>query len=420
MFIDEAIIQVKSGKGGDGAVHFRREKYVPRGGPDGGDGGRGGDIILEVVPTLNTLYEFRHKSKFRAVDGRNGARQKMTGKSAPELVIQVPPGTIIYDVQTNELMGDLTEARQRLVVCKGGRGGRGNQHFATPSHQVPRIAERGEPGQEKKLRLELKLIADIGIVGVPNAGKSTFLAAVTNATPKIASYPFTTIEPNLGIAHLDEETTLVLADIPGLIEGAHLGVGLGHDFLRHIQRTRVLIHLLDGLAEDPLLDLAQINSELALFDPALADKPQVVALNKMDLPDVQERWPQIKRVLKRRGYEPYSISAVAGTDVRKVLYRAAQLLAEAPPPPEPIDMPVYRQVSDPRQFEISHSDDGWHVSGEAIERAASMTYWEEPQSIRRFQRILDSLGIEDALRKAGIQDGDTVYIGSEYELEWQD
>jgi len=340
MFIDEAIIQVKSGKGGDGAVHFRREKYVPRGGPDGGDGGHGGDVVLEVVSTLNTLYDFRHESQFRALDGKNGARQKMTGKSAPELVIKIPPGTIVYDAQTNEMMGDLIESGQRLVVCKGGRGGRGNQHFATPSHQVPRIAERGEPGQEKKLRLELKLIADIGIVGVPNAGKSTFLAAVTNATPKIAAYPFTTIEPNLGVTHLDEDTTLVLADIPGLIEGAHLGVGLGHDFLRHIQRTRVLIHLLDGLAEDPLLDLAQINSELALFDPALADKPQIVALNKIDLPDVQSRWPKIKRALKRRGYEPYSISAVTGMDVRQVLYRAAQLLTDAPPLPEPTVMPV--------------------------------------------------------------------------------
>jgi GTP-binding protein len=420
MFIDEAIILVRSGKGGDGVVHFRREKYVSRGGPDGGDGGRGGDIVLEVVPTLNTLYEFRHASQFRAQDGKNGARQNMTGKSASDLVIKIPPGTVIYDALTNEVIGDLTEPGQQLIVCKGGRGGRGNQHFATPSHQVPRVAEHGEPSQEKKLRLELKLIADIGIVGVPNAGKSTFLAAVTNAKPKIAAYPFTTIEPNLGVAHLDEDNTLVLADIPGLIEGAHLGVGLGHDFLRHIQRTRVLIHLLDGLADDPLLDLAQINSELALFDPTLADKPQVVALNKIDLPDVQQRWPQIKRALKRRGYEAFSISAVAGTDVREVLYRAKKLLAEAPVPPEPATMPIYRPVSDPRQYEIKHAGDGWHVTGEAIERAALMTYWEEPQSIRRFQRILDTLGIEDALRKAGIQNGETVFIGSEYELEWQD
>jgi GTP-binding protein len=420
MFIDEAIIKVKSGKGGDGAVHFRREKYVPHGGPDGGDGGRGGDIVFLVVPSLNTLYEFRHESQFHALDGARGSRQNMTGKSAPERVIKVPPGTIVYDADTGEVLGDLTESGQRLVVCKGGRGGRGNQHFATPSQQVPRIAERGEPGLRKKLRLELKLIADIGIVGVPNAGKSTFLAAVTNAKPKIAPYPFTTLEPNLGVAHLDEDTTLVLADIPGLIEGAHLGVGLGHDFLRHIQRTRVLIHLLDGLAEDPLLDLAQINSELALFDPALADKPQVVTLNKMDLPDVQVRWPQIERAIKRRGYEPYSISAIAGTDVRLVLYRAAQLLAEAPPPTEPAAMPIYRPVSDPRQFEITRTNEGWRITGEAIERAASMTYWEEPQSIRRFQRILGTLGIEDALRKTGIQNGDTVFIGSEYELEWQD
>lgn len=420
MFIDEAIIQVKSGKGGDGVVHFRREKYVPRGGPDGGDGGRGGDVILEVVPTLNTLYEFRHESIFRAKDGANGAKQNMTGKSASDLVIKVPPGTLVYDAATNEALGDLTTAGQRLVVCKGGHGGRGNQHFASPSHQVPRIAERGAPGQEKKLRLELKLIADIGIVGAPNAGKSTFLAAVTNAKPKIAPYPFTTIEPNLGVANLDDETTLILADIPGLIEGAHLGLGLGHDFLRHIQRTRVLIHLLDGMAENPLLDLAQINSELSLFDPAIADKPQVVALNKIDLPDVKERWPKIKRDLKRRGYEPYAISAVAGTEIRQVLYRAAQLLKESPPLIEPAVMPVYRPESDPRQFSIEHTSDGWHITGEAIERAAAMTYWEEPQSIRRFQKILDTLGIENALRTAGIQDGDTVFIGSEYELEWQD
>jgi GTP-binding protein len=420
MFIDEAVIQVKSGKGGDGAVHFRREKYVPRGGPDGGDGGRGGDVVLEVVPTLNTLYDFRHESQFRARDGANGARQNMTGKSASELVVKVPPGTMIYDTGTDELMGDLTEPGQRLVICKGGRGGRGNQHFATPSHQVPRIAEHGEPGQEKKLRLVLKLIADIGIVGVPNAGKSTFLAAVTNAKPKIAPYPYTTLEPNLGVAHLDEDTTLVLADIPGLIEGAHLGVGLGHDFLRHVQRTRVLVHLLDGLAVDPLIDLAQINSELALFDPALADKPQVVALNKMDLPEVQERWPAVQRALKRRGYEPYSISSIAGTNVRQVLYRAAQLLAEAPALMEPTVMPVYRPVADLRQFEVTHTGGNWHISGDAIERAAAMTYWDEPQSIRRFQRILATLGIDEALRKSGVQDGDTVIIGNEYELEWQD
>ncbi len=272
MFIDTAIIKVRSGRGGDGAVHFRREKYVPFGGPDGGDGGKGGDAILEVKPTLNTLSVFRHQTRFQAQNGARGAKQNMTGRSGDDLVIPVPPGTVIYNDENGEVLGDLVTAGQRLVVARGGRGGRGNARFATARNQAPRIGERGEPEQSVSLRLELKLIADIGIVGVPNAGKSTFLAAVTNARPKIAPYPFTTLEPNLGVAELDMDTSLVIADIPGLIEGAHLGVGLGHDFLRHIQRTRVLIHLLDGLADDPLLDFAQINSELSLFDPELSQE----------------------------------------------------------------------------------------------------------------------------------------------------
>ncbi len=421
MFIDEATIEVRSGKGGDGAVHFRREKYVPRGGPDGGDGGRGGDVVLEVVPTLNTLTEFRHKTKFLAKDGANGGPKNMSGKSAPDLVIHVPPGTIVYTASAGEVVGDLTTAGQTLVICKGGRGGRGNQHFATPSHQAPTIGERGEPGEEKTLRLELKLIADIGIVGVPNAGKSTLLSAVTRAKPKIAPYPFTTLEPNLGVASLDEDTSLVLADIPGLIEGAHRGIGLGHDFLKHIQRTRVLVHMLDGMAEDPLLDFAQINTELSLFDPMLAKKPQLVALNKMDLPDVQARWPKIEKALIKRGYKPMAISAVSGENVKQLLYRAHQLLAEAPPLPEPVEtMPVYRVEADPRQFTIEATPDGWRVTGKAIERAAAMTYWEHYQSVRRFQHILEALGVDEALRKAGIENGDTVFIGDEYELEWQD
>lgn len=422
MLIDEAVISVASGKGGDGAVHFRREKYTPRGGPDGGDGGKGGSVILEVLPTLNTLSTFRHKNKFRAEDGGNGGKQNMTGRSADDLLIYVPPGTLVFNADTEELLGDLVEPGQQLIVAEGGRGGRGNTRFATSVNQTPRIGERGEPGEQQKLRLELKLIADIGIVGVPNAGKSTLLAAVTHAKPKIAPYPFTTLEPNLGVSILDEDTSLVLADIPGLIEGAHMGIGLGHDFLRHIQRTRVLIHLLDGLAEDPLLDFAQINSELALFDPMLAKKPQVVALNKMDLPEVQERWPQVEAELKRRGYKPFSISAVAGTNVRPLLYRVANLLAEVAtqaPPEVSQEAPVYKPETDPRQFEISRHADGWRVMGEAIQRAAAMTYWEHDQSVRRFQRILQTLGIEDALRKAGIEAGDTVYIG-EYELEWSE
>lgn len=406
--------------GGNGAVHFRREKYVPRGGPDGGDGGKGGDIVLEVVPTLNTLSFFRHQTKFHAQDGANGRKQKMFGKSGEDLVLSVPPGTLVYDADSGELLADLVEPGERVVVARGGRGGRGNPHFANSVNQAPRLAEKGAPPQERSLQLELKLIADVGIVGVPNAGKSTFLSVVTNARPKIAPYPFTTLEPNLGVASLDEDTSLVLADIPGLIEGAHQGVGLGYDFLRHIQRTRVLIHLLDGMAEDPLLDLAQINSELALFDPDLAQKPQVVALNKMDLDDVQARWPEIERGLKKRGYEAYAISAVSGLNVRKVLGRAAQLLAEAPPLEVAPELPVYRLETDPNEFTISREDDGsYRVSGEAIERAASMTYWEHFQSVRRFQRILATLGIDAALRAAGVENGDTVLIG-EYDLEWQD
>lgn len=419
MFIDEAIIQVHSGSGGDGAVHFRREKYVPFGGPDGGDGGKGGDVILEVRATLNTLAAFRHQSRFRAEDGRPGAKQNMTGRSGEDLVIPVPPGTVVYDAQSGEILGDLVEDGQRLVVARGGRGGRGNSHFATPTNQAPRIGERGEPGKELTLRLELKLIADIGIVGAPNAGKSTLLAAVTNAKPKIAPYPFTTLEPNLGVAELDDETVLVLADIPGLIEGAHAGVGLGHSFLRHVQRTRVLIHVLDGSAADPLLDYAQINSELALFDPRLAEKPQVVAFNKMDLTEAQAAWTRLQGEFERRGIEAFPISAATGANLRNLLYRAAQLLEETPAQAPPAEMPVYRVSDDPRQFQIRREAKGWRVIGEAIERAAAMTYWEYDQSVRRFQRILQTLGVEDALRRAGVQTGDTVLIG-DYELEWQD
>ncbi|HLE51398.1 MAG TPA: GTPase ObgE, partial [Anaerolineales bacterium] len=365
---------------------------------------------------------------FKAQDGAKGGGKDQTGRSGQDLVIYVPPGTVVYEEESGPLLGDLVTPGERLAICKGGRGGRGNARFATSRNQAPRVAERGEPAQERFLRLELKLIADVGIVGVPNAGKSTLLAAVSKARPKIAAYPFTTLEPNLGVAVLDEETSLVLADIPGLIEGAHAGIGLGDAFLRHIQRTRVLIHLLDGLAEDPLLDYAQINSELALFDPALAGKPQLVVLNKIDLPEVRARWPVIEAQLKRRSAgktsaglsgKPMAISALARTNLRELLYQAAQLLAEAPRS-EPVEaMPVYRLESDPREFHITRETGGWRVSGAAIERAAAMTYWEYDQSIHRFQRILETLGIDAALRKAGVQEGDTVKIG-EYELEWRE
>jgi GTP-binding protein len=419
MFIDEAKISVTSGKGGDGAVHFRREKYVPRGGPDGGDGGRGGDVVLRVKHTMNTLHSFQFNQKFLASPGGNGAKQKMTGRSANTLYIDVPPGTLVYDDDTNELLGDLVERDQELLICKGGRGGKGNVHFVSARHQVPRVGEKGEPGEEKNLRLELKLIADVGIVGVPNAGKSSFLAAVTNATPKIADYPFTTLEPNLGVVNLDMENSLVLADIPGLIEGAHLGAGLGDSFLRHIQRTRVLIHMLDGLSEDPIADFSQINSEMALFDPALKQKSQLVIFNKMDVPEVQEKWPTVKNALELKGYQPMAISALIRQDLQPVLWKVLELVQKAPEPEVTEEMPVYRPEDDPNDFHIEIEEGGFRVTGKAIERAAKMTYWEHEGSLRRFQKLMETLGVEEALRDMGIEEGQSVYI-DDYELEWQD
>ncbi|MCE9646295.1 MAG: GTPase ObgE [Chloroflexi bacterium] len=420
MFIDQVNIHVRSGKGGDGMVHFRREKFVPLGGPDGGDGGKGGDVIFEVRATLNTLSAFRQNEKFMAEDGKKGGGSEMTGRGGKNLVIYVPPGTVIFDAETGALLGDLTSPGQQLLVCKGGRGGLGNQHYATSRNQAPRTAERGEPHEEKKLRLELKLIADIGIIGLPNAGKSTLLAALTNAKPKIGDYPFTTLEPNLGVANIDDDTTVVMADIPGLIEGAAEGAGLGHDFLRHIQRTRVLIHMVDGLSEDPLADYTQINSELALFDPKLATKPQIVALNKIDQPDVQERLDEIKAGFKKKKIELFTLSAMARTNTRDLLIAAHQRLAEIPVQELDESLPVYKPDVDPNQFAITREEDGnWRVTGVAIERSAKMTYFEHEGSLRRFQKLLEKLGVDKALREAGVEEGDTVFIG-DFELEWQE
>ncbi|MDP1548144.1 MAG: GTPase ObgE [Anaerolineales bacterium] len=421
MFIDQVNIHVKSGKGGDGMVHFRREKYEPRGGPDGGDGGKGGDVIFEVKSTLNSLSKFRKNERFEADPGKGGGGSQMTGRGGKDLIIYIPPGTVIYDAESGELIGDLTETGQQLMVCKGGRGGLGNQHFATSRNQAPRMAERGEPHEEKLLRLELKLIADIGIIGLPNAGKSTLLSALTNAKPKIGDYPFTTLDPNLGVANIDDDTTVVMADIPGLIEGAHEGAGLGHDFLRHIQRTRVLIHMIDGLSEDPLADFSQINSELSLFDTKLSKKPQVVVLNKIDQPEVQERLKEIKASFKKKKVELVTASAMARTNTRDILIAAYQKLQDMPLEElEEETLPVYKPEVDPNQFDIHREDgDKWRVSGVAIERSAKMTYWEHSGSVRRFQRLMQKLGVDKALREAGIEEGDTVFVG-DFELEWQD
>ncbi|RPJ25422.1 MAG: GTPase ObgE [Chloroflexi bacterium] len=421
MFIDQVEIHVRSGKGGDGMMHFHREKFVPRGGPDGGDGGKGGDVIFEVKPTLNTLSAFHQRQKFKAEEGVKGGPSQMSGRNGKDLIIYVPPGTMLFDADTGELIGDLTKPGEKLTVLKGGRGGRGNQHFATSRNQVPRTAEKGEPAQERRLKLELKLIADIGLIGVPNAGKSTLLSVLTNATPKIAPYPFTTLEPNLGVANIDEHTTVVLADIPGLIEGAAQGAGLGHDFLRHVQRTRVLIHLLDGLSEDVIADYSQIVSELSLFDPNLGKKPQLIALNKIDQPEVQERLGDIQKKFKELNVELMTISALARTNTRELLIKAYQKLEEMPPLEElELPLPVYKPKEDPREFVVKREGTNeWRISGVAIERAAAMTYWQHDGSVRRFQRIMETLGVDEALRNAGVQTGDTVAVG-EFELEWQD
>ncbi len=420
MFIDEARIHVASGRGGDGVVHFRREKYVPRGGPDGANGGKGGDVVFAASANLTTLAHLRHQTHYRAGDGGRGGAQDKTGRSADDVVIEVPMGTLVWDDATATLLGDLVARDQRLTVCRGGRGGRGNARFATPRNQAPRMAEHGEPGQNKWIRLELRLLADVAIVGVPNAGKSTLLAAISNARPKIADYPFTTLEPNLGVVEFDDQEPIVMADIPGLIEGAHSGAGLGSTFLRHIKRTRALVHLIDGGAEDPLADFSQINNELALFDRDLRDKSQILAINKVDLPQVAARLPSLLASFERLGHKPFAISALARTGLDQVLVQAFQAVARTRPAERLEEIPVYRPDSDPTDFEILREQDGaWRVTGEAIERAAQMTYWEYDEAVRRFQRLMTRLGIEQALRGVGADTGDTVRIG-EYELEWRD
>src|SRR5579859_1248019 len=351
MTFDEAAITVKGGDGGNGMSHFRREKYVPRGGPDGGDGGKGGDVIFVATRHLNTLVQFSRQHHFAAENGKRGGTNNKTGANGDDRQVEVPIGTIIRDAATGEALADLTESDQSVIVARGGRGGRGNQNFATSSNQAPQLAFKGEPGQERGLSLELKLIADVGIVGVPNAGKSTLLAAISNATPKIAPYPFTTLEPNLGVVVFDDRD-LVVADIPGLVEGAHRGVGLGHSFLRHVQRTRVLIHLLDGAGENPLADFNQINAELALFDEKLGQKSQIVVLNKMDLSEAQERWPEIERELEARGFETFSISAATHLRTRELMNRALALLDSLPAPEPVVEMPTYTLGADPNAFEV--------------------------------------------------------------------
>jgi GTP-binding protein len=418
--IDQVKIYVKSGAGGDGVVAFRREKFIPKGGPAGGDGGRGGSVILEVDRTLNSLAVFQRGIHFKASPGERGGQSRRSGAGADDMIVRVPPGTVVRDADSMTVIADLVNVGDRVVVAKGGRGGRGNQHFATPSNQAPRMAEKGEPGEEHWLMLELRLIADVGIVGVPNAGKSTLLSVISNAKPKIADYPFTTLEPNLGVVFYDDQD-LVVADIPGLVEGAHLGVGLGHSFLRHVQRTRLLVHLLNGANEDPLADYNQINQELALYDENLGDRPQIVVLNKMDLPEAQEKWPAIKAALEDRGIEPLAISGAAHQNVNALIQR---MFAEFDALPVEVvapgsEMPLYELPEEDFDFMVTEDEDGYRIHSKRIERAAAMTYWDYEEAVMRFTRLLENVGAANALREAGVQPGDTVLIG-ENAFEWSE
>ncbi len=398
-------------------ISFRREKHVPLGGPDGGDGGKGGDVTIATKASLNSLVQYHRNNHYRAGDAGHGNTKRRTGANGESLVLYVPVGTVIRDAETDEVLADLSRPDQEALILTGGRGGRGNIRFASSVNRAPRTAERGEPGSELWLTMELKLVADVGIVGVPNAGKSTLLSATSGARPKIADYPFTTLQPTLGVVTLDDYETMVMTDIPGLIEGASEGIGLGHDFLRHVERTRVLIHLLDGAASDPLVDWAMISQELALYDTALEEKPQLVVLNKIDLPDGIAWEPLIAERMVQEGVPYCAISAVTGEGVREMLYRVKAMLDEAPAVVSTAIEETVIRPSEEDGFSIVQEDDGWRVSGRRIERVAAMTYFEFDETVIRFQKILRGMGITAAMEEAGVEVGDTVFIGDQ-ELEW--
>src|SRR5512147_3240772 len=424
MFLDRVKIWVHAGDGGDGAATFRQEAHVPRGGPDGGDGGRGGSIYLRVDAGQTTLRDFTHRHHYRATSGGRGTRARRHGAAGDDLALDVPPGTAVYDDATGELLADLVAVGQTALVSRGGRGGLGNTHFKTSTHQAPKHAQKGEPGAESWLRLELRLIADIGLVGLPNAGKSTLLAAVTAATPKIADYPFTTLEPNLGVMDLgdDDERRPTIADVPGLIEGASSGAGLGHAFLRHVERTRILLHVVDGSGRDPEWDHDVIRDELEAHDPALLAKPIVVVFNKLDQPAAVAAWPAFRGARRAAGEDVVAISAVDGTGLDALRARIAELLPEAAElegPPEPAGVVVHRIDAIGDGFLVERDEDGaFRVRGRRIERIAAQTNFEVEESAERFQRDLARLGIDDELRRAGIVPGDVVRIGAT-ELEWE-
>ncbi|HJE19259.1 MAG TPA: GTPase ObgE [Aliicoccus persicus] len=426
MFIDHVDINVKAGNGGNGIVAYRREKYVPLGGPAGGDGGDGADVLFEVDEGLRTLMDFRYQRHFKAAHGDNGQSQNKHGKNAKDLILKVPPGTIVRNKETGALIADLTQHEARAVVARGGRGGRGNSRFASARNPAPDFSENGEPGEVLDVTLELKLLADVGLVGFPSVGKSTLLSAVTSASPKIGAYPFTTIKPNLGVVETKDGRSFVMADLPGLIEGASEGTGLGHQFLRHIERTKVIVHLIDISStdgRDPVEDYHTIRQELALYNEQLMSRPELIVLNKVDLLEDDDLIKLFKSEVNAES-EIVTISAATRDNLEQLLYKVADLLDKADELEAQVDIDdsdhrvVYKHEKDPDLFVITRDDDAAYVvSGDTIERVFKMTDFNNEAAVRRFARQMRSLGIDDALRERGIENGDTVRIlGGEFEF----
>lgn len=429
MFVDQVKIYVKAGNGGDGMVAFRREKFVPNGGPAGGDGGKGADVVFVVDEGLRTLVDFRFKRIFKAEHGEHGMSKSMHGRGAEDLVVKVPQGTIVKDIDTGEIIADLVAHGQRAVIAKAGRGGRGNKRFATPANPAPELSENGEPGQERNVQLELKVLADVGLVGFPSVGKSTLLSVVSAARPKIAAYHFTTIVPNLGMVDAGDGRSFVMADLPGLIEGASQGVGLGHQFLRHIERTRVIVHVIDMSGSEgrvPYEDYMAINNELEQYNLRLMERPQIIVANKMDMPDAEENLNEFKTKIAE-DIPVFPISAVTKTGLRELLLAIADKLETTPEFPlneileqEDEDTVLYKYVAEEPDFEISREPDGTFVlSGAKIERLFTMTNFERDASISRFARQLRAMGVDEALRKRGAKDGDIIRL-LDYEFEFMD
>lgn len=423
MFTDYVKIIAKAGNGGNGAISFRREKYVAAGGPDGGDGGKGGDVYFEVDPNSNTLIDFRFKKKFKAENGNNGEGSNKYGKSGEDLTIKVPIGTVIKDAKTNQVLADLSHEGQRELVLKGGRGGKGNSHFATSTRQAPRFSQDGENGEERELILELKILADVGLIGFPNVGKSTFLGRTTSATPKIADYHFTTLEPNLGVVKTDYGDSFVIADIPGIIEGASEGVGLGLQFLRHIERTRLLLHVIDvsgSEGRNPVDDFNKINSELQKYSEKLSKRTQIIVANKIDSMQDETLYQELEKLAKEKKLEIFKISAVTGEGVDKLMKRISELLKTLPKEDliEYEDKKIYK-LEEKDDYTIRKEDGMYIIEGEPVERIMRRVNIADNESLYYFQKNLDELGVNQKLKEMGIQEGDIVKI-ADYELEWED